>query len=91
MQELINSTLLELSEKVPNLKYIKEVKSGKEATVHLVTDGLYLYALKIYRTNTKYSTKLDYLDIKTVADTRTQRAIKNRSKTGTAQLESNLD
>lgn len=83
----INTALLELSLKVPNLTYIKEVKSGKEATVYLVTNGINLYALKIYRPNTKYSTRLDYLNLKTAADSRTQRAIKNRSKTGIAQLE----
>jgi len=84
----INTVLLELSSKIPNLNYIKEVKSGKEATVHLVSNGIYLYALKIYKTNSKYSTRLEYLNLETAGDSRTQRAIKNRTKTGVAKLES---
>ena len=33
----------------PGLEYVKEVKSGKEATVHLLRDGGTLLALKVYR------------------------------------------
>lgn len=87
MQEEILLILSELSAKIPNLTYIKEIKSGKEATVHLVTDGSQMYALKIYKKNSKYSSKLQYLNLESVADSRTRRAIKNRSKTGVDKLE----
>jgi RIO kinase 1 len=84
----INEILSELLTRYSNIEYIKEIRSGKEASVHLVkTDGIF-YALKVYKENQKYSTKTDYLQIKEIGDSRTARAVKNKSKRGVASLNS---
>jgi RIO kinase 1 len=84
----INEILNELLTQYSNIEYIKEIRSGKEASVHLVKADGTLYALKIYKENQKYSTKTDYLQVKEIGDSRTARAVKNKSKRGISSLNS---
>jgi len=82
MQDLLSKVLSDLSKKIPDMKYLSSIKSGKEADVHLVRDYKRLYALKIYKLNTKYSTKLDYMLLDSFLDARQRRAIKKRTNKG---------
>lgn len=64
------------------IEYIKDIKSGKEASVYLLLVDNYYRALKVYKAGLKYSTKQDYISLAEIGDSRTIRAIKNKSATG---------
>lgn len=65
----------------PDLELIKEVKSGKEATVYLVSSADQLMALKVYRKFTQHSTRTTYLRTSHLAS-RTKRALAKKSRHG---------
>lgn len=81
MSDLITDTLEYFKTDYPDIEYVKEVKSGKEATVHLVQSKGETLALKIYKPHAKNSERGIYMSTEHL-DSRTKRAIANRSKRG---------
>jgi RIO kinase 1 len=79
--EIINSTISELRDSFPDLSYISSLKTGKEADVYIVQSNKKLLALKIYRQNTKFSSRLEYLNMN-LLKSRTKRAITNHTHKG---------
>lgn len=82
---MLNNLTLVLSqfkEKNYDLEYIRQLKTGKEAEVHLVKMDEDLLALKIYKANQKYSSRFEYINLNTMKDTPTKRAIKNKTRKG---------
>lgn len=78
-EEIINKALFELQKDIPDLKYETVLKSGKEAEVFIVSDNTKRYALKIYKSNTKFSSRLEYMNLNSLS--RVQRKfIKSKSK-----------
>lgn len=63
-------------------KYIKMIKTGKEAEVHLLQVNKKLLALKIYKENIKYSSRAQYMGIEEIGDKRLRRAAKKKTRTG---------
>ncbi len=77
----IQAVLNELKIKYSNIELVSNLKSGKEADVYAVSADGKLMALKIYRPNTKYSTRLEYMDL-AVLKHRDRKAILQKSKAG---------
>lgn len=88
MTEPIIEILESFKTDYPDISYIKEVKSGKEATVHLVKSKGELLALKIYKQHAQNAERNTYMSTAHL-DARTQRAIRNRTKRG-KQMERGL-
>lgn len=65
----------------PNLRLIASVKSGKEAEVYLVEFREKLLALKIFKENTKFSSRQEYIDFDNMKF-RERKAIVQRSNVG---------
>ncbi len=82
----LESIIDDLDKHFQNVKYIKEIKSGKEASVHLIEADKKEYALKIYKENQKYSTKTTYMMNAEIGDHRTARAIRNKTDRGKDSL-----
>ena len=82
----LESILDDLDKHFQDVKYIKEIKSGKEASVHLIEADKHEYALKIYKENQKYSTKTTYMMNAEIGDHRTARAIRNKTEKGKDSL-----
>lgn len=82
----LESILDDLDKHFQNVKYIKEIKSGKEAAVHLIEADKQHYALKVYKANLKYSTKTTYLMNTEIGDHRTARAVRNKTNRGKNSL-----
>lgn len=81
MMNILSDVLHALREDYPDLEYVTQVKSGKEATVHTVfAEGKHM-ALKVYRPNTKNAARGSYMTIGGL-DKRSQRALVNRSRHG---------
>ncbi len=72
----------ELLSTYSEVEYVKEIRSGKEASVHLIKADGENFALKIYKENQKYSSKHDYLGIGEIGDQRMARAMKNKTNKG---------
>lgn len=70
------------------VEYVKDIKSGKEASVYLFRIDGELCALKVYKEQLKYSTKQDYINLTEIGDARTMRAIQNKSAKGISSLNS---
>lgn len=84
----INAAITELEARNPGLEYIKQIKTGKEAEVHLVQANGQLMALKIYKENQKYSSRLDYMPAKGFKSRTLRKAIEQKSSYGRKRLES---
>lgn len=65
----------------PDISYIKEIKSGKEATVHLVKSKGEMLALKIYKQYSQNASRGIYMSTAQL-DSRTRRAIHKRTNRG---------
>lgn len=65
------------------VSYIKPIKSGKEADVHLVLADANLFALKVYKEHQKFASRKEYINVNEIGDSRKIRAIKNKSVKGT--------
>jgi RIO kinase 1 len=79
--EIINSAIIELRDSFPDLSLVSSLKTGKEADVYIVQANAELLALKIYRENTKFSSRLEYLNTN-LLKSRTKRAIMNHTQKG---------
>jgi RIO kinase 1 len=77
----VENVFEELSPNIPDLEFVSNLKSGKEADVFLVKDRTKLMALKIYRQNIKFSTRLEYMNTNTLK-ARTKRAVEHKTKVG---------
>ncbi len=82
MQELISWNLDLFAKEYPGIKYIKLVKTGKEAEVHLLQAGGELMALKIYKQHLKFASQGDYLQLHEIGSGQTMRAVKNKTRKG---------
>lgn len=78
----IHENLSFLEDTFNQVLYIKPIKSGKEADVHLVLADENLYALKIYKKYQKFSSRQEYININELGDSRKIRAVKNKSNKG---------
>ncbi len=78
----LSLVLNQFKEKNYNLEYIRQLKTGKEAEVHLVKMDSLLLALKIYKVNQKYSSRFEYLDLNVMKDTPTTRAMRKKTRKG---------
>jgi RIO kinase 1 len=88
MSDLITDTLEYFKTDYPDIEYLKEIKSGKEATVHLVQSRGEALALKIYKPHAQNAERGLYMSTEHL-DSRTKRAIFNRSKRG-KQMEKSM-
>lgn len=88
MTESIIEILESFKTDYPDITYVKEIKSGKEATVHLVKSKGELLALKIYKQHAQNAERGTYMAIAGL-DARTQRAIRKRTNRG-KQMEKEL-
>lgn len=82
MQELIEENFEFFRDEFPNIKYIKLIKSGKEAEVHLVESEGTLLSLKVYKQNLKYSSRHDYLKLHELGNGTKMRAVRKKKKAG---------
>jgi RIO kinase 1 len=82
MQDQISQNITFLSKEYPDIEYIKLLKSGKEAEVHLVSAKDELFALKIYRQFQKYASRGDYLHIHELGGGQVMRAVRNKTRAG---------
>ncbi len=82
MQNLIERNIFEFSKQNIDINYIKPIKSGKEAEVHLVTYESDLYALKIYKKFTKYTTRLTYMNVDKIRGRTMKKAMIQKSRKG---------
>lgn len=64
------------------VQYLRIIKSGKEATVHLLNVDNNLMALKVYKSNTKFSSRNVYFDISEIGDKRLIRGAKKKTERG---------
>lgn len=78
----INSKLEFLADSFNEVSYIKPIKSGKEADVHLILVDHKPYALKVYKEHQKFSSRQNYININELGDSRKIRAVRNKSSKG---------
>lgn len=81
MSDLLINTIDHLRQDFEDLEYLREVKSGKEATVHLVKSQGELLALKVYKPHAVNSARGTYMHTGQL-DGRVQRALKKRTERG---------
>ncbi len=81
MRDLSN-TLNELKRFSKEIKFVSEIKPGKEADVYHLSDGLSDYALKKYKPDIKFSSRKDYFKTEEILESRVGRAIKNNTAFG---------
>jgi RIO kinase 1 len=65
-----------------DLEYISEIKSGKEAEIHLIQNRERYLAIKHYKPDLKFASRKEYFTTGEILDSREGRAIKNNSKFG---------
>lgn len=83
----LNANLQEIANIFDEVIYFNLIKTGKEAEVHLLSvDGEYM-ALKLYRQQSHFASKSEYLGLREVGDARLRRAVRNRSRVGKATLQ----
>ncbi len=78
----LESAILLLQDSYSHIEYVSLIKTGKEAEVHLLRVDDALRALKIYKENTKFSSRIEYMGLNQITDARARRAIKNKTKAG---------
>lgn len=78
----IDQILAELEQSFPGIQYVRGIKTGKEATVHLVQSMGREMALKVYKRDTKFSSRKQYFNQQEILDSREGRAIRNNSQFG---------
>lgn len=81
MQDLSNM-LKELKKFSKEIKFVSEIKPGKEADVYHLSDGSNNYALKKYKPDIKFSSRKDYFKTEEILESRVGRAIKNNTSFG---------
>ncbi len=78
----IDTYLNDIQTQFGSAYYVKLIKTGKEAEVHLLNvEGVYM-ALKIYKENTKFSSREQYFDISEIGDKRLIRGAKKKTRKG---------
>ena len=84
MNKLLEESLLELKAKNLNIELVRQLSSGKEATVYVVTLNDKLYALKVYKDYLTRSFKHDeeYLQGKYIRRASERKAILKKNKFG---------
>lgn len=78
----IEKYISEIELNLGTTKYIKLIKTGKEAEVHLLEVNNKLMALKVYKQNIKYSSRGQYMETNEIGDKRLRRAAKNKTRVG---------
>jgi RIO kinase 1 len=78
---IIESVFEDLSNDYPNLELVSDIKSGKEADVYLVSSNDKIFALKVFRQNTKFSSRVEYMELNSMKS-RQRKAVMQRSKVG---------
>ncbi len=78
----INKYLEQIQYNLGDVSYIKLIKTGKEAQVHLVQVQGMLYALKVYKENAKFSSREEYFNIEDIGDKRLIRGAKKKTRKG---------
>ena len=84
----INQYLEQIQYNIGNVSYIKLIKTGKEAQVHLIKVQNRLCALKIYKSNTKFSSRNEYFNIEEIGDKRLIRGAKKKTNKGLKAISS---
>lgn len=85
-QTNVPSVIEELQISYPDLSLVSDLKTGKEADVFIVKSRNTLMALKIYRGNTKFSTRLNYLNTNTFKG-RVKKAVVKKTRKGLEMTE----
>lgn len=82
MIDSIKDYISQISESYKSVEYIKLVKTGKEAIVHLLKIDGNLVALKVYKENMKFSSREEYFNLSEIGDKRLIRAAKKKTRIG---------
>ncbi|MCA9379152.1 hypothetical protein KC640_01875 [Candidatus Dojkabacteria bacterium] len=78
----VSSIIAELQQDFPGIRYVRQVKTGKEATVHVLGANQGLLALKVYKQDIKFASRKDYFNQREILESRVGRAIHNNSRFG---------
>jgi RIO kinase 1 len=87
MHQDITSVLQTLQKKFKTITYVSTLKSGKEATVHIVEVNGKLHALKVYKNQQKYSSRGEYLLLSEISSRTLRSAVRNKSRKGRGLLQ----
>lgn len=78
----ISSIIAELQQDFSGIRYVQQVKTGKEASVHILAHVQDLLALKVYKQDVKFASRKDYFKHSEILERRVGRAIRNNSRFG---------